>query len=76
MVPGTKTIVSFALPIALLTACNLPAVQLKATADVQKTLTPQVVDTYWDPEIVEYAIAQSLVESEFGMKVIGDYEPA
>jgi hypothetical protein len=76
MVPGTKSTIIISLLVTALTACNLPAFQLKATADVQKTLNPQVIDSYWDPEIVEYAIAQSLVANEFGMKVIGDYEPA
>lgn len=62
--------------LSLAGGCNIAAVQLNTSTDMQKKLTPQVVDTYWDPEIVEYTITSNLLVSEFGMKLTPEYEPA
>jgi hypothetical protein len=76
MVFGMKNILIVGVLLFLVGGCNIAAVNLNTSTDVQKKLTPQVVDTFWDPEIMEYAITQSIVVSEFGMKVTPEYEPA
>jgi hypothetical protein len=64
------------LMVFLTSACSIRNMYFKMNADIQREAQSDVIYRYWDPEIMESALATNVIIDEVGLKHIPEYEPA
>lgn len=57
-------------------ACSISTMYFEMNADIQREAQAEVIFPYFDPEIMESALASNIMIAEVGLKHAPDYEPA
>lgn len=57
-------------------ACSISTLYFEMNADIQREAQAEVIYPYFDPEIMESALASNILIAEVGLKHAPDYEPA